>query len=123
MIPAEFVDLSGKELDLTVAQDNLYWDFTYTGENQLYRSYESYGSNYKSTYSETFRCPDVARVSVSKQDKTWKFSFTMLDYGLFGSWGTPSYKSGTENVLNIEWEGPATKYSGSKTNDLADEDY
>lgn len=123
VIPAEFVDLSGKELDLTVAQDNLYWDFTYTGENQLCRSYESYGSNYKSTYSETFRCPDVARVSVSKQDKTWKFSFTMLDYGLFGSWGTPSYKSGTENVLNIEWEGPATKYSGSKTNDLADEDY
>lgn len=33
------------------------------------------------------------------------------------------YDSGSGNKVVVEWEGPATKYTGSKTNDLTDGDY
>ena len=49
------------------------------------------------------------------------FELVIVDYGAFDSWSDD--KSGTENTLTIEFRGKAAKYSGSKTNDLADDFY
>lgn len=65
--------------------------------------------------------PDTASVSIAKNetDNTWKITFILTDYGTnnFGS------GQGSNNVITIDWEGPLTKYSGTKKNDLEDSFY
>ncbi len=115
MIPAEYI---GKEdIDLTVMEENLHWAFEYQNSNL---QYTSYSENYTMFGSVMGYCPEGAKATViQNEDKTWKVTFSMTDR-VKTNWGGTS-GSGTE--LLLEWEGPATKYSGTKTNDLTDEDY
>ncbi|EKC44179.1 hypothetical protein LEA_20773 [human gut metagenome] len=114
MIPAEYI---GKEdIDLTAMEENLHWFFDYQSS---YLQYTSYSENYSMMGQVMGYCPEGAKATViQNEDKTWKVTFSMTDR-VKTNWGTSG--SGTE--LLLEWEGPATKYSGTKPNDLTDEDY
>lgn len=69
------------------------------------------------------RLPDYAVVTTKKDGSNWDFKLVLKDYGCFTMYDETT-KSGTKNVLTIEWHGPATKYSGTKyTNTLTDQDY
>ncbi|WP_299099319.1 hypothetical protein [uncultured Alistipes sp.] len=115
MIPAEYI---GKEdIDLTVMNETLHWAFEY--QNSSFLQYSSYSENYSMFGSVMGYCPEGAKATViQNEDKTWKVTFSMTDR-VKTTWGSSGY--GSEVLL--EWEGPATKYSGTKTNDLTDEDY
>lgn len=89
------------------------WAFNFNNSN-LSRYSTGYGCN----NSWMQQCPNEATLTVKKNDKEWEFTFTMLDYGMFGY-----TEQGTKNVLTIEWKGPATKYTGSQKNDMTDADY
>lgn len=89
------------------------WAFNFNNSN-LSRYSMGYGCN----NSWMKQCPNEATLTVKKNDKEWEFTFTMLDYGMFGY-----TEQGTKNVLTIEWKGPATKYTGSQKNDMTDADY
>lgn len=89
------------------------WAFNFNNSN-LSRYSTGYGCN----NSWMKQCPNEATLTVKKNDKEWEFTFTMLDYRMFGY-----TEQGTKNVLTIEWKGPATKYTGSQKNDMTDADY
>lgn len=89
------------------------WAFNFNNSN-LSRYSTGYGCN----NSWMKQCPNEATLTVKKNDKEWEFTFTMLDYGMFGY-----TEQGTKNVLTIEWKGPATKYTGFQKNDMTDADY
>lgn len=118
MIPASY--LGSADLDLAAPQDGLHWSFTYHNnsvvlQNEYTERYTMYGMTYGT-------CPDEVKATVVRNtDKTWKVSFTMTDS--YPSAYNPDRKEGTKNSISIEWEGAATKYSGSKKNDLTDADY
>lgn len=114
MIPAEYI---GKEnIDLSTSQENLHWAFEYRNSNL---QYSSYTETYTMFGSVMGYCPEGAKATViQNEDKSWKVTFSMTDR-VKTNWGSSGY--GTEVLL--EWEGPATKYSGTKTNDLTDADY
>lgn len=114
MIPAEYI---GKEnIDLSTSQENLHWAFEYQNSNL---QYSSYTENYTMFGSVMGYCPEGAKATViQNEDKSWKVTFSMTDR-VKTNWGSSGF--GTEVLL--EWEGPATKYSGTKTNDLTDADY
>lgn len=118
MIPASY--LGSTELDLSVPQDDLHWSLKYNNNSVLFKS--DYTENYTMFGSTYGTCPDEVKVTVVRnEDKTWKVTFSMTDS--YPSAYNPDRKEGTNNTFAIEWEGPATKYSGSKTNDLTDADY
>ena len=124
MLPAELVAVNG-EYDLANPTDpKPHWNFWFEQSSDiLSRSGIGYGDTYEQWGMKTMMCPDEAKVSVThNEDKTWNIVFTMKDYGSWNSWD-PTFKSGTENTLTIEFRGKATKYSGSKTNDLTDDFY
>jgi hypothetical protein len=118
MIPASFLGTTG--LDLAVPQDGLYWSFKYNNssvvrQNEYTELYTMFGSKYGT-------CPDEVKITLIRNaDKTWKVTFTMKDS--YPSPYNPDRKEGTQNSIAIEWEGAATKYSGTKKNDLTDADY
>lgn len=118
MIPASF--LGTADLDLAVPQDDLYWSFKYNNSSvALQNEYMSQYTMYGSTYGT---CPEEVKVTLIRNaDKTWKVTFTMKDS--YPSSYNPDRKEGTQNSIAIEWEGAATKYSGTKKNDLTDADY
>lgn len=119
MIPASFIPTDG-ELDLAEPQETLYWIFKYTNSAL---SKQSYGENYQtSAWSKTFQCPEDVKIEASVSGNRWNLKFTLVDWGSFNSYN-PDYKSGTKNSIVIDWNGPATKYTGSKKNDMADSDY
>lgn len=98
--------------DLKEAGDTFKWIFQFNNRNLS--GYTGYG--YNLTWMK--RCPEKGSVAVEKVDKNWKITFKIqdaIDKGFA--------VEGTNNTLVIEWEGPATKYSGTKTNDLTDADY
>lgn len=123
ILPAAIVD-AGKECDLTDFDNTKsHWNFYYdTSMDYLARGSIGYGDTYTQWGMTTKLCPDMAKVTaIRNADKTWQVSLVILDYGAFDSWSDD--KSGTENTLTIEFRGKAAKYSGSKTNDLADDFY
>ena len=124
ILPAAIVD-AGKECDLTDFDNTKsHWNFYYdTSMDYLARGSIGYGDTYYTQWGMTTKlCPDMAKVTaIRNADKTWQVSLFILDYGAFDSWSDD--KSGTENTLTIEFRGKAAKYSGSKTNDLADDFY
>lgn len=123
ILPAAIVD-AGKECDLTDFDNTKsHWNFYYdTSMDYLARGSIGYGDTYTQWGMTTKLCPDMAKVTaIRNADKTWQVSLVILDYGAFDSWRDD--KSGTENTLTIEFRGKAAKYSGSKTNDLADDFY
>lgn len=118
MIPGSFVPTPGKSLNLGADTDaeNLHWTFKYTAEGYLQYGYMGYSNK-----AGTTLLPDTASVSIAKNetDNTWKITFILVDYGTnnFGS------GNGSNNEITIDWEGPLTKYSGTKKNDLEDSFY
>ena len=123
ILPAAIVD-AGKECDLTDFDNTKsHWNFYYdTSMDYLARGSIGYGDTYTQWGMTMKLCPDMAKVTaIRNADKTWQVSLVILDYGAFDSWSDD--KSGTENTLTIEFRGKAAKYSGSKTNDLADDFY
>lgn len=99
--------------DLKGAGDTFKWNFNFNNSNLS--SYSGYGYN----NSWTKRCPEEGSIQVEKVDKSWKITIKFKD-SIDKDFGSPE---GTNNTLVVEWEGPATKYSGTKPNDLTDEDY
>lgn len=81
----------------------------------------TYGYNLMGGYIN--RLPDYAVLTTKKDGANWDFKLVLKDWGCFTMFDTVT-KSGTNNILTIEWHGPATKYSGTKyTNTFTDEDY
>lgn len=122
MLPADQVN---KDLDLTQAPEGMEWEIKY--QTRELQGAPNWGNNYTAYGMTSYRTPNEVTV-LTRQDpetKEWTVKIRLLDYGSMGSaWGdTPPYEKGSENVLTIEWAGKATKYSGSKTNDLTDADY
>lgn len=99
--------------DLKGAGDTFKWSFNFNNSNLS--SYSGYG--YNNTWTK--RCPEEGSIQVEKVDKSWKITIKFKD-SIDKGFGSPE---GTNNTLVVEWEGPATKYSGTKPNDLTDEDY
>lgn len=120
VLPASVVDAAA-EYDLANPTDPLpTWSFEFQ-RGELSRP--NYGNTYESYGMTTRQCPDEVVVkAVRNEDKTWDFYFRLKDYGAFNSWNA-SEKSGTENIITIEWKGKATKYTGSNKNDLMDDYY
>lgn len=118
MIPASY--LNSTDLNLAESQEELHWNFRFQNKNFQYTEYTEKYTMYGTTSGY---CPDeVTTTVVRNADKTWKVSFRMKDYGSYSSWA-PDRKEGTQNTVTIEWEGPATKYSGTNANALTDDDY
>ena len=107
------------------------WGFNFMNSNLSQTDGVYANSVYAATKYGIWRCPDDARLTVTQDGKNWVFKFVMTDWGTFGSstdystipMTAPTKLTGTKNVLTIEWRGPATKYTGTKKNDLTDEDY
>lgn len=118
MFKADGIPTDG-ELDLAAATDaNWYLKFQ---RSELKKT--QYSENYSMGSSTYFMCPDDVKINVKQnEDKTWDFSFSLVDYGSYASYN-PDLKEGTKNKIVIEWKGAATKYTGTKTNDLQDSDY
>ena len=118
MIPGSFIPTPGESLNLGADTDaeNLHWYFKYTAESYLQYGYNGYTC--ADGYGLT---PNTASVSIAKNetDNTWKITFILADYGT-NSYGA---EAGSKNVITIDWEGPLTKYSGTKKNDLEDSFY
>lgn len=113
MIPDTY--LNRTDLDLASGEADLHWEFKYAADNNLQQG----STGYTEQYNKYAYCPEDVKLTVVKNDdKTWNFSFTLTDsgQGTYGTWGSG-------NTITIEWRGPATKYSGSKKNDLTDSDY
>lgn len=110
ILPDEYVGC--ENLDLKAEGDKIKWSFKFTNSNLS--QYSGYG--YNSSWAK--RCPDEATLSVTRDDKEWTFVLMIKDYGQFGY-----SQSGTNNVLRVEWKGRASRYSGSKNNDMGDDEY
>lgn len=113
MVPVEAV--TGKEIELATADINFIFSY------QQFLGYSEYSENYTMYGMTTYRCPDDAKVMISHDtgSKVWKFSFSMTDTIS----GLGPYSSCTGNKVTINWEGPATKYSGMYKNDMPDSEY
>lgn len=118
MIPGSFIPTPGKSLNLGANTDaeDLHWQFKYSAEGYL-----QYGYNGYSNAGSFTLLPNTASVSIAKNetDNTWKITFILVDYGTTAN----GSESGSKNVITIDWEGPLTKYSGTKKNDLEDSFY
>lgn len=110
ILPDEYVGC--ENLDLKAEGDKIKWSFKFNNSNLS--QYSGYG--YNSSWAK--RCPDKATLTVKKEDKEWTFLLMIEDYGMFGY-----SQTGTKNVLRVEWKGQATKYSGTKNNDMGDDEY
>ena len=110
-LPDEYVGC--ENLDLYAEGSECLWSFDFRNSNLS--QYGGYGYNNDWTH----RCPDDVHLTVKKDGKNWEFTLSLTDYGYLGY--APG--SGTNNVLTIEWKGPATKYTGSQKNDMTDADY
>lgn len=104
---------------VNIAETGQPWQFRYNNSNFLYGSV-TYGQDYQGSYSTTYQCPDDAAVTVSfdSQTKVWRVTFSVTDMI-----SKKPYGQGTGNKMVIEWEGMATKYTGSNPNEIPDSDY
>lgn len=119
MLPTSIVSTGNHDL-----ADGTNWNFKYQGHTGLL-SRSEFLENYTSGTYEYYNCPYNVSVSVSVENKIWDIVFTMTDRGMFGTknmWSEPQ-ESGTGNILTIKWSGGATNYTGSKDNDMSDDEY
>lgn len=117
MIPVSFIPAT--ELDLAAAKEDLHWEFRYSVEKDILAqtAYSEIYTSYGMTYGY---CPHDVKVSaVQNEDKTWDIVFRMVDLYPTSFGGD----EGTRTTTIIEWKGAATKYTGTKKNDLTDADY
>ena len=115
-LPDSYLDQEG-EIDQPAEGTNCKWNLRF--QYRYLSSYNGYGYSDKAKYC--MRCPEKAAVTVKQENKEWIFKFSMVDWGVFSTWNPDP--TGTGNTLIIEFRGKATKYSGSKPNDLADDFY
>lgn len=92
------------------------FEFKYTTAADILKL-TSYSDDYIYGFSGT--CPDDAAVTISRDEttKVWTISFSMTDSI------SKNYDKGTGNRLVIDWTGTVSKYTGSKTDDMTEEDY
>ena len=123
MIPASYIPST--DLKLIEGGDDLHWNFQFmNNENLLQYGANGYSEKYTMYGSTSGYCPDDAMVTVVRNaDKTWKITVTMTDSGSLPNYAGELQPWGYKNKLVVDWEGPATKYSGTKKNDLTDADY
>lgn len=103
------------------AETNLQWYFKFgynDGVTLLYKGTAEYGS----PASYVYRTPDESSLLISKTQTEngpqWKITFKMKDWGGL-QYGNPDpVEAGTNNTLEIDWEGALSPYTGSKNNDL-----
>lgn len=103
---------------VNIADTGQPWQFRY--QNFTFSPYNiTYGQDYQmSPDAMVYQCPDDAAVTVSfdSQTKVWKVTFSVTDM-------ISKKEQGTGNKLVIEWEGMATKYTGTNPNEIPDSDY
>lgn len=112
-VPATLID--GAEHQLW--SEKSPWELKF----QTYLLYStSYADDSSTAYGTTYYCPDDATVTISRDasTKVWNIAFSMTDYISHKSYG-----QGNGYLLDIQWEGPVSKYTGSKTDDMTEEDY
>lgn len=114
-VPVSIV--TGEEVSL--ADPPQKWQFRYNS-SYLYKGIGGYGHDYSNQYSSTYNCPDdaVLTASFDSATKVWKIRFSMTDMI-----SKAPYGNGYGTGMVIEWEGMATKYTGSKPNEIPDSDY
>ena len=111
MIPVSAVGQADIALGQMTTELNWSFKYTYWGVLQ-YREYTN-------KYNDYAYCPeDAVATVIQNPDKTWYIKFSMTD-AMESSFGISGYK----NNIFIEWNGPASMYTGSKTNDLKETDY
>lgn len=111
MIPVSAVGQADIALGQMTTELNWSFKYTYWGVLQY--------SEYTNKYSNYAYCPeDAVATVIQNPDKTWYIKFSMTD-AMESSFGISGYK----NNIFIEWNGPASMYTGSKTNDLKETDY
>ncbi len=94
-----------------------HWDFKFS-QNEYMLQYADGGYSDKAN-SYGF-CPANATATVIRNaDKTWKVVFKAKEFGKT-SYG---FESGSKNNIIVEWQGRATKYTGTSQNDFTDADY
>lgn len=122
MIAAPY--LGSTDLKLYEPQDDLHWNFMYFTESNLQYGSQGYSETYTNWGSTYGYCPSDVKVTVVKnEDKTWTVAFTMTDSGNGVDYKGDPMPWGSKNRLVIEWRDVATKYTGTKKNDLTEEDY
>ena len=111
MIPVSAVGQADIALGQMTTELNWSFKYTYLGVLQ-YREYTN-------KYNDYAYCPeDAVATVIQNPDKTWYIKFSMTD-AMESSFGI----AGSKNNIFIEWDGPASMYTGSKTNDLKETDY
>ena len=111
MIPVSAVGQADIALGQMTTELNWSFKYTYLGVLQ-YREYTN-------KYNDYAYCPeDAVATVIQNPDKTWYIKFSMTD-AMESSFGI----TGSKNNIFIEWDGPASMYTGSKTNDLKETDY
>ena len=111
MIPVSAVGQADIALGQMTTELNWSFKYTYLGVLQ-YREYTN-------KYNDYAYCPeDAVATVIQNPDKTWYIKFSMTD-AMELSFGI----AGSKNNIFIEWDGPASMYTGSKTNDLKETDY
>lgn len=103
--------------DLPAQGDKFIWEFKMT--NRAYLGYTEYGFDPSWSTGSSCRCPDVARVSISKDGSGWNIEFSMKDQ--ISAKG--QYSNCLKNTIYIQYKGKVTKYTGTKSNDLPDSFY
>lgn len=103
---------------VNIAETGQPWQFRY--QNFTFSTSSiTYGQDYQTgSGAMYYQCPDDAAVTVSfdSQTKVWKVTFSVTD--MISKKG-----QGNGNKLVIEWEGMATRYTGSNPNEIPDSDY
>ena len=109
-------NVPSEDLSLATAPEGLNWSMKYSKSGIQIPEYSNTYTMYGMTSGY---CPEDAKATVVRNDdKTWNLSFSTTDF-VNNNYGG----SGSKNLLLIQWQGPLTKYSGTKTNDYPEADY
>lgn len=109
-------NVPSEDLSLATAPEGLNWSMKYSKSGIQIPEYSNTYTMYGTTSGY---CPEDAKATVVRNDdKTWNLSFSTTDFVNTNYGG-----SGSKNLLLIQWQGPLTKYSGTKTNDYPEADY
>ena len=109
-------NVPSEDLSLATAPEGLNWSMKYSKSGIQIPEYSNTYTMYGMTSGY---CPEDAKATVVRNDdKTWNLSFSTTDFVNTNYGG-----SGSKNLLLIQWQGPLTKYSGTKTNDYPETDY
>lgn len=117
--------IGSTDLNLADPKEDLHWNFKYTAnDNKLQYGSSGYSETYSTGYSTSGYCPDEVKTTiVQNEDKTWTVTIQLKDAGSSLNYAGQPQPWGYGNSIVVEWKGAATKYTGTKKNDLTDADY